>query len=435
MASKIAVPLLGGPMIKIPARDRLLLFFTAVLILWRPFMAEWVYPARFVIYETILVLFLALGILFCRAGQRCVRSRFFWVWAAWVLLTGISAGFHPMSNAGRLGWMPVVLNGGFFILVTASGASRWHRLWLMAALLIGSLGAMVLASVQWSVDFPYLKNSLAMVPLSYSDKVFYQDFLNRGRILGPFFSPDLFAGYLVMIFFVSLAFLEQIERKILYVIPAALLTALFMTRSLGGWISLLAGLTVLSALSGGRRKSLNFLILLLCLGAVVLWVQRMTAGSEAGSLENSFRQRLNFWKSSWEMFCYAPFQGVGFGQFPKVYHYFQQPLAFETRYAHNIGLQLLAEFGVWGGMWLACWLGSFAAESRRLLKTPSVNSFADKALLAGLGAFFVHNLVDFSFSVPQVSDHWWIIAGLLTDVTVGAGFKPAPTKKSEPWSQ
>ncbi|GEM_PF-6970337 len=363
----------------------------------------------FFYYEMILILLVVIRFASDAKTRVWASHPLMRVWGAWFFLAFISFLFH---REGAFQWQRLapLLGGGFFFFLTASyAADRNARQWLMAALLVGSLVSLVWTSVQWNVDYPYLREALVKGSFPSSERVYLEDFLKRGRILGPFFSPDLFGSYLVMIFFVSIAFWLENRRKFLLVIPLGLLAALFLTGSVGAWVSLLAGLAILSIRSQRQEKikvMTRFLLLLLIAVVLVLWYQRSGVDSEAGSLKNSLLQRLNFWKSAWDMFCYSPLWGVGFGKFGEMYRYFKTSGAFDSQYAHNIVLQLLSELGILGGIWLGYWIAVFIKTSRG----------KNKVLAAGLAAFFVHNLIDYSFSVPQVADHWWIIAGLLTAV-------------------
>lgn len=373
------------------------------IILLRPFFLESVFPTAFFYYEAAFFVLVILHLIFNRRTRDLVRHPLFKVWIAWILLSGISFFFHSRDPLAVKRWIPFTLGGMFFLLSGTYAADSVKRQWLLAILLTAALAALALANIQWNVDFHYLRAHLD--ELGASDKSYLNDFLGRGRILGPFFSPDLFASYLLMIFFVSIGFWKEFKRKILLLIPFALLTALFLTRSLGGWLSLLIGSVILAASLRKEQKRKVFVFAgLLMIAGLFLWIQRAGVPSEAASVKNSWIQRLNFWQSAWEMFRYSPIWGVGFEQFPKVYGYFRQAGAFETWYAHNIVLQLLAEFGVLGGVWFFYWLATFLKVTRN----------CDRLLRTALIVFFIHNLVDFSFFIPQVSDHWWIIAGLVT---------------------
>ncbi len=398
----------------------ILFVLTLAMIALRPFFSEAVFPAAFFYYEMVFLALAALHLIFNQRTRNLVRHPLFKVWMAWILLSGVSFFFHSRDSLDVKRWIPFTLGGMFFLLSGTYAADSGKRQWLMAALLTAALGTLVLANIQWNVDFHYLRARLD--ELASSDKSYLNDFLGRGRILGPFFSPDLFASYLLMIFFVSISFWKEFKRKILSLIPFALLTALFLTRSLGGWLSLLIGWVILAtSLRKEQKRKVFIFTCLLMIAGLFLWIQRAGIPSEAASVRNSWVQRLNFWQSAWEMFRYSPLWGVGFEQFPEVYGYFRQTGAFETWYAHNIVLQLLAELGVLGGAWFFYWLAVFFKTTRN----------CDRLLQTALIVFFIHNLVDFSFSIPQVSDHWWIIAGLMFSDEkreVGAGL-PRPYRK------
>ena len=395
---------------------------TLLVIVLRPFFAERIYPNYFFFYAWMVLLLGLLHWIFHPRTRQLLTHPLMRVWWLWVILVIGSLWTHPSARFDWQKWASFTLNGIFFLLSASYAQDHSNRQWLIAALLGAFLGTMVLVSLQWSVIFPYLKIRLNEWILSSSDRGYLEDFLSRKRILGPFFSPDLFASYLVMIFFVSMAFLLEMKKKFFTVIPLAVIVGLFLTRSLGAWVALTAGLILLSKLQPRLRFVLHGAIILLLWVGMVLWIQRAMGISQAGSLHHSVVQRLHFWKSSWEMFCYSPFWGVGFTRFGDVYPFFQGSGAFETRYAHNIILHLLAEFGLIGGIWFFYWMVVFVHTAKQSLKESSENNLlTHKMLLVALIVFFIHNLVDFSFSIPQVSDHWWIIAGLLQNSNESSG--------------
>ena len=95
-----------------------------------------------------------------------------------------------------------------------------------------------------------------------------------------------------------------------------------------------------------------------------------------------------------------PFRGVGLGNLPFV----------ESRFAHNSYLQIWAEIGLLG-------IASFLGFLYKSLKTLQSKTLVTDKLYAGLViahlGFLIHNFIDFSLFLPEVSIFWWIIVALL----------------------
>jgi len=73
-------------------------------------------------------------------------------------------------------------------------------------------------------------------------------------------------------------------------------------------------------------------------------------------------------------------------------------------YSHNAYLQVWAEQGLFG---LAALLWFIFALYRRL-----VSARPPWQLMAATRVFLLHNLVDFTFFLPEVSLAWWAITGI-----------------------
>jgi O-antigen ligase len=115
----------------------------------------------------------------------------------------------------------------------------------------------------------------------------------------------------------------------------------------------------------------------------------------------SLHKRVLYWKESIEIIRQHPFKGIGIGNLSLK----------ETRFSHNSYLQLWAETGILG---LLSWLGIifiFLTENIKKIKLSSNKKFL-AGIISGGVAFLLHNLIDFSFFIPQISFLWWVILGM-----------------------
>jgi O-antigen ligase len=91
-------------------------------------------------------------------------------------------------------------------------------------------------------------------------------------------------------------------------------------------------------------------------------LERLAAFSIDAGRGSSEGLRFYFWQHAWEMFKSAPLIGIGAGQFP--FAFFEQSILLsdgslpgQERNAHNIMLQLLAETGLFGAVFVLVTLG------------------------------------------------------------------------------
>jgi O-antigen ligase len=112
--------------------------------------------------------------------------------------------------------------------------------------------------------------------------------------------------------------------------------------------------------------------------------------------------RLSYWKDTLALVPSHPLFGVGPGNF-------NLP---QTRYAHNSFLQFLAETGILGLGALLWLLTAVVTRGRQQIR--SAEQPLEGLCIAGaVSVFLVHNLVDFTFFLPEISHIWWLLLGLL----------------------
>jgi len=266
-----------------------------------------------------------------------------------------------------------------------------------------------------------------------------EEFLARKRVFSTFFSPNIFAGYLIMIIPLTAGLLLEIVKKHQFLSLRAkrsnlilcLLTglsisfmsiSLLLTKSIGAWISLLVAFLVFSVLLFVHRPP--FLRRKVLLGTVItciviisiltgIFLIRTEQFLDFNNPQNSIIQRFYFWKAGVKIIKDFPFTGVGLGNFGLIYPKYKSPEAVETHFAHNSYLQIWAEMGILGLLaWLWLILGFFRAGLRNL-KVEYEQNYLTIGLIAASAAFLAHNLIDFDFFIPEVAFHWWVILGLI----------------------
>lgn len=296
-------------------------------------------------------------------------------------LIGLQLLLHrlPFPQTGLLGCLYLLWAAGLMVL--GAHLRREHGVEPVARTLAWGvlLGALASALIGWSQhigsSFP---GALLVMPPAPE------------RIWANLGQPNHLADYLAL-GLVCLVYLRQTGRLgLFWAVPAAaaLVYALALTGSRASWVYL--GLLVLLAVSLRRRGESggDLQPLLFSAGALLLFLAiGLTAGAGGSAavggaapaavverlspeaLQSEERPRL--WGAAWRMFREAPLLGVGFRNYGYT-HFLINPALPEPRvlgfndHAHNLLLNVLAEFGVaGGGLLLVCallWLRAALAQ-------------------------------------------------------------------------
>ena len=253
----------------------------------------------------------------------------------------------------------------------------------------------------------YLKkiNSEFLLGSSYA-----RDILIAKRAIGTFPSPNLFGGYLIIVFFLSLSLIKNdIGVKIWYLAPFLIIIALILTKSMGVWLSLIIGVLILFFLSyeSFKKQRLIFAIfsIFICIVLTFIILNRWDRLINLENPQNSITQRLNYWRTAIAIIKEHPIVGIGPGNFQEVFLNYKVGLSTNTRYAHNILLHQWAETGLLGFMALLYLIVVFLKKFKLKSKNTSI-------LLGGL-AFLLHNLIDNTYFIPQTGFFLWILLALI----------------------
>ncbi|HTZ11601.1 MAG TPA: O-antigen ligase family protein, partial [Candidatus Margulisiibacteriota bacterium] len=150
-----------------------------------------------------------------------------------------------------------------------------------------------------------------------------------------------------------------------------------------------------------RGRVVIAILALLVLLSLILYLRITVPKTHLKPLFSAL-MRLKYWQQTLLIIRAFPWTGVGLGNFNLIH----------SRYSHNSYLQIWAEMGIFG---LASFLWLIFAISREALKNMGSSSHKKEiAVLSAAGAaFLLHNLLDFSFFLPEVAFIWWVILGLL----------------------
>ena len=279
---------------------------------------------------------------------------------------------------------------GILLLCIGISLSGEERNKLISGITLAGLVIACLAIYQYLFGFGHLWNYVNKENIL---SPFTLDYIARKRPFATFVTPNALAGYLAMICVLGLGR----KNKILFVIPIAL--ALLLTKSLGALLSIVLGLTVYFYLKGSlkKRNALLLMGLLLIFGGIL--ISRTASQQPHTQPAFSLGMRLNYWQDTLRIIKAHPVIGVGVGNFNLMY----------SRYAHNSYLQVWAEMGILGIMallWLVIALVKPALKNIKDAKKTAL------PLITAAVVFLIHNFLDFTFFLPEVSLIWWVVLGL-----------------------
>ncbi|MFA5388694.1 MAG: O-antigen ligase family protein [Candidatus Omnitrophota bacterium] len=242
-----------------------------------------------------------------------------------------------------------------------------------------------------------------------SNSPYARDILMQKRAIGTFPSPNIFAGYLITLFFLA-CYAGRISNpgSTLFQL-AVIVIAVMLTKSLGAYLSLIISLAVMLFLFRGdikkRRSIIIFCLIAACAGIAFILSSKWGRLMNLDNPHNPAIQRLNYWRITIAAIKDHPLIGIGPGNFQEVFLKYKSGWSIDSRYSHNILLQTWLETGV----------VSLAAICLLIITFTKRSLARSKYLfLAGL-AFILHNLLDLTYFIPETGLFWWVLLGLTAD--------------------
>jgi len=430
------------------------MFYAILLFIFcRPFISSLSFPVLNSFYSAVFLLFLLSWIMVKREGiQKNLPERLRPPLILFILAL-IASTLLSQDRIHSLREFPQYLIGLLLFIIPFS-LSPENKKRVISTIILAGISISFLAIYQYFFGFEYILNYLAKEKTPTPGLMSY---LSQRRAFLPFISPNTLAGYLIMIIPLSLS----LKKRIFFILPLGL--ALLFTKSLGALFSLFLGLMLYfylnnqkskhkitrpvmrqsienlslchsresgnpddidSPVKPGNDKTPSFtgrLPLLFNLSAAILliFLLRLNSASQFNQPAFSLLRRLDYWKETLGVIRLFPFLGAGLGNLDLS----------QARYAHNACLQIWAEMGVLGiasFLWLI-------VETYSLIKRDFLSKKSISVLSTAIFAFLIHNLVDFTFFLPEVNLIWWIISGIYCssqDPEVCEGTPPIPWTKT-----
>lgn len=352
------------------------------LIFCRPFISSLAFPTANLIYSSVLLAFLLSWIIQKGLSIEALRDIKYAL-----LLFMVSILLSLIFSQDKMHSLREIYQyvSGILLCGIAASLPRDNKKKVIKCILLAGFLVSLLALYQYFFTFNNLLRLIHQGTLSVNN--FALEYIERRRPFFPFVTPNILAGFLGMI--IPLAFYQ---KKNIW-LAAPMLIAFFLAKSLGALFSLLIGMFLYFYLKGrlDRKKILS----LMALGAAIILVAALRNIGQKQHLQPLFSavMRLHYWQEAWKVIIKHPLTGIGPGNFNLTL----------SRYAHNSYLQIWAETGILG-------IISFLLLAFFSIKAGIKN----KAFLLACAniIFLAHNLVDFSFFLPEVSLIWWVILGL-----------------------
>jgi O-antigen ligase len=346
--------------------------------------------------------FLLLLSLYFLEKKVCINLLSVVIYSFLLLLTLNLIFIRPINNADA-GYLIWFLVSGYVLFLFASKHFIKNTFYLL-------VGVMLILSIWGNIQ--YLTGYGYLVEVG-----------NRANAI--FFTPNSFAASINIILLpLIILYLLGKEKKYLLTSILILFSALLVTQSRGGWVSFLSSLIFISILM--KVLSVNFnpinfkkLVIGLCLVLTIYGViefsefnlmnksKNINDGNliRSETIVSTLSHRWELYRIAWQNIKEKPLVGHGF----HTYQYFQMRdqkpphLGNVTRFAHNDYLQLWMEAGVLG---VILFVTIFIVLIHSLVVCVKKISRNDTCILisviAGIGSFYVHALVDFVFYTPFI---------------------------------
>ena len=363
-----------------------------ILIFIRPLIASLAFPVLNEAYSSLLLIFLASWIILRGLKLEAikpVRYPLFLFILALLVSTIFSRNFGiAISNLYKYALAILTM------LIAASLKKKADT--IIRVMLYSSFLVCCLAFYQYVFGFQrvlnYMANNL------YDASIW--EYIAQKRVYFPFITANLLAGYLSMMLPLTLT------KKDRFAFILALTVALLLTRSLGGMVSAAAAMMLYFHLTRkiNSKKAVGFAVLAVGIILVFLVIRSLAIKSHFQPAFSA-AMRINYWWETLRIIREHPFLGIGPGNFDIVH----------SRFSHNSYLQVWAEMGIMGIVSLIWFISALGMNVLKNIRN-SRDSNTVACLAASAASFCLHNLIDFSFFMPEISLLWWIICGLLLAV-------------------
>ncbi|MFA6573306.1 MAG: O-antigen ligase family protein [Patescibacteria group bacterium] len=333
--------------------------------------------------------------------------------------------------------LPIILKSLIFFLILSSLFSVYYYnsiLTLVMYLLFITAFWMIVQFVRSKEQFKLIIFIISTVALVAAINGIVNFFELQDISLGvaSFFGwRNVFAGFILLVLPITLTqFLAGKERKanVFFGITTLLLTVnLYLTFSQASWIAMTVVFFMLVWLSRKlpSKQLITRLSILIILSVVLVFsllqIHTPLSGESIQSANviqsNAVNNRIDYWKTSWEMFTNYPWTGVGIGNFETIYTHYQQNVWSFSVSPHNNLLLYLSELGIFGLITFLIFLYSIFNKAKKVIRKTAAEDqtlyYYAVGVTGGIIASFGHSLTDIDWEIPALLLLWFIEVGII----------------------
>ncbi|MFA6271792.1 MAG: O-antigen ligase family protein [Patescibacteria group bacterium] len=333
--------------------------------------------------------------------------------------------------------LPIILKSLIFFLILSSLFSVYYYnsiLTLVMYLLFITAFWMIVQFVRSKEQFKLIIFIISTVALvaAINGIVNFFELQDISVGVASFFGwRNVFAGFILLVLPITLTqFLAGKERKanVFFGITTLLLTVnLYLTFSQASWIAMTVVFFMLVWLSRKlpSKQLITRLSILIILSVVLVFsllqIHTPLSGESIQSANviqsNAVNNRIDYWKTSWEMFTNYPWTGVGIGNFETIYTHYQQNVWSFSVSPHNNLLLYLSELGIFGLITFLIFLYSIFNKAKKVIRKTAAEDqtlyYYAVGVTGGIIASFGHSLTDIDWEIPALLLLWFIEVGII----------------------
>lgn len=287
---------------------------------------------------------------------------------------------------------------GWFVVPAMFCWSAWKLFdqksahWLFQAIIFSVFLVSLYTILQWAGYLPLIAHQNSGGDLN--------QYVEQGRALGFFESPNYVSMYLVPLLAIGVAYIWSRTRSIIVVVllAAPAVTAIYLSGSRAGLVALLT----VGLISSLWRRSVKAVLVTAAVLLAAVAVVSLSAPRE----NTSDQARLFIWREATKVVIDEPLTGIGPGQFQTELDkmlaadsYYQSDVRAYALHPHNLYLSMWLSAGVLGLLGLVLLL-------LHVLFTSIVESHISRirvGILAAVAAIAVHGLFDSTYFKNDLS--------------------------------
>ena len=335
-------------------------------------------------------------------------------------ILGLGPSWQPLSLAPYRSFaalLALIPPLALFCAISSLGAYR--RSWLVAALVGGTIAAILLGAVQVAAAG---EDSARWYPYAESSFGIATGFFANGNHMAT-----LLVSTLPFVAALALARGANRQRDMAMLVMAGgaallIFVGIALNRSLAGYglapaVLAASSLIVLPRRSTGRRAGTVIAGLLLLTAVALLATSSVRSGTFRQDAGTSVQSRQEMLSTTGEALRDFMPWGSGLGTFRSVYQLYEDPAEVTHLYAnhaHNDYVELALETGVPGVLLILAFLAWWTVACWRAWTNPDAGAYAKAAFIAS-AAILVHSIVDFPLRTATIAAVFAMCLALLVE--------------------